>query len=293
MAERTRRCEIRFTESEYRNLMAKAEKAGISVSALIRKSVDDCEVKAAPPADLHKLTAVERRLLCEEIRQFLLNHIAETGGHLASNLGIVEISTALVRVMAEQPKVAKHFHLPFQSGNDRILSAMNRKYNREQYLEKALSIKEKVKDVSLTSDVIVGFPGETEEDFQCLAEFVKQERFSRAGVFTYSREEGTPAYDFPDQIDEQVKQDRYDILMQTQLTITEEQNEEKIGKTIEVLCEGFDRIAECWYGRTYADAPEVDGCVFFTTDGNKPKTGEFVNVNITDYLGIDPVGEII
>jgi ribosomal protein S12 methylthiotransferase len=138
---------------------------------------------------------------------------------------------------------------------------------------------------------MVGFPGETDEDFTELCEFVKETRFERFGAFTFSPEEGTAAAEMTDQIDEQVKQDRYDILMQTQLTVSEEKNAENIGKTFTVLCDGYDRIAEIYYGRSYADAPDVDGKVYFKSE-NKVNPGEFVSVHVTDALDYDLIGEV-
>ena len=170
---------------------------------------------------------------------------------------------------------------------------MNRRGDRESLTELLNKIRDRIPNVVLRTTFIAGFPGETEEQFEELCEFAKDIGFERLGCFPYSQEEDTPAAEFPNQLDEETKQNRADIIMEQQQSIMARRCEKLVGTTAEVLVEGFDRIAECWYGRTYADAPEVDGCVFFTTDGNKPKTGDFVNVKITDYLGIDPVGEII
>ena len=148
-------------------------------------------------------------------------------------------------------------------------------------------------DVIFRSTFITGFPGETEEQFEELAEFAKEINFQRLGCFAYSQEENTPAAKMPGQLDEETKQNRADIIMEHQQTVMANYCESLIDSTVEVLVEGWDRIAECWYGRSYADAPEVDGCVFFTSEGKKPVIGDYVNVKITDYMGIDPVGEII
>ncbi len=141
----------------------------------------------------------------------------------------------------------------------------------------------------------MGFPGETEEDFTELCEFVKETEFDRFGAFTFSREEGTPAYDFEDQIDAQTAQDRYDILMAAQLEITAAKNEAKIGEELDVLCEGFDTVAECFYGRSAADAPEVDGKVYFRLPeaSDRPNQGDFVRVRITEAMDYDLVGEML
>ena len=144
----------------------------------------------------------------------------------------------------------------------------------------------------MRSTAIVGFPGETEEDFDELCEFVKEAKFEHFGAFTYSREENTPAYDFTEQIDEQIKQDRYDTLMQTQLTVSEELSAEKIGQTLTVLCDGYDTVAEIHYGRSYADAPDVDGRVYFKSP-KRQAPGTFCEVKITEALDYDVIGEII
>ncbi len=149
-----------------------------------------------------------------------------------------DASPALVQVMAEQPKVAKHFHLPFQSGNDRILSAMNRKYNREQYLEKALSIKEKVKDVSLTSDVIVGFPTETEKEFLDTVELVKQVGFDMLYTFIYSPRRGTVAEKMEGRIPHEEQVRRFSYLSEVQNEIAQQNNNAFVGREIIVLSEG-------------------------------------------------------
>ena len=145
----------------------------------------------------------------------------------------------------------------------------------------------------ITVDNIKAYiPGEDEEDFAELCEFVKEFKFDRFGAFTFSPEEGTLAAEMEDQIDEQVKQDRYDCLMQTQLTVSEEKNAERIGERLTVLCEGYDSIAEVYYGRSYADAPDVDGRVYFKSV-KQISQGEFVEVLITEAMDYDLVGELI
>jgi ribosomal protein S12 methylthiotransferase len=143
----------------------------------------------------------------------------------------------------------------------------------------------------LRTTLIVGFPGETEEDFAELDEFVKKTKFERLGVFTYSKEEGTPAAEMPNQIDEEVKARRQEIIMESQAVIAEENNNKIVGETIEVLCEGYDRFAECFFGRSCKDAPDIDGKVFFTAQ-KKPKPGTFVKVKVTDVCDYDLTGEL-
>ena len=153
-------------------------------------------------------------------------------------------------------------------------------------------LRREIPGVVIRTTFIVGFPGETEEDFRQLSEFMQQQRFDHAGVFTYSREEGTPAYDFPDQIDEQEKERRRDILMKQQMLINAELNEQKIGRTVEVLCEDYDPVSESCYGRSAADAPEIDGKVFFRQAGrNRPAPGDLVKVCIEDVVDYDMYGK--
>ena len=133
---------------------------------------------------------------------------------------------------------------------------------------------------------------ESEEDFTEFCEFLKIARFDKFGAFPYSREENTPAYDFEDQIDEQTKQDRYDALMAVQMEISAEKAEEKVGKTLEVLVEGYDPVAQAWFGRSAADAPDVDGKVFFAGKKGQYTPGNFINVHITEGLDYDLVGEV-
>ena len=203
------------------------------------------------------------------------------------------ITDELIDVIANEEKIVKYIDLPLQHCNADVLKAMNRRGDRESLTKLLNKIRDRIPNVVLRTTFIAGFPGETEEQFEELCEFAKEIGFERLGCFPYSQEEDTPAADFPNQLDEETKQNRADIIMEQQQSIMARRCEKLVGTTAEVLVEGFDRIAECWYGRTYADAPEVDGCVFFTTDGNNPKTGDFVNVNITDYMDVDLVGELI
>ncbi|MEE1016606.1 MAG: 30S ribosomal protein S12 methylthiotransferase RimO [Ruminococcus sp.] len=203
------------------------------------------------------------------------------------------VTDELIDVMANEEKIVKYIDLPLQHCNAEILKSMNRRGSRESLTALLNKIRDRIPNVVLRTTFISGFPGETEEQFEELCEFAKEIEFDRLGCFPYSQEEDTPAAAFPNQLDEETKQNRADIIMEQQQLIMTRRCEKLVGTTAEVLVEGFDRIAECWYGRTYADAPEVDGCVFFTTNGKKPKPGDFVNVKITDTMGIDPVGEMI
>ena len=199
----------------------------------------------------------------------------------------------LIDVIAREDKIVKYFDIPLQHCNGEVLKRMNRRGNRESLTALLNKIKDRIPNVIFRSTFITGFPGETEEQFEELAEFAKDIRFQRLGCFPYSREEDTKAADYPDQLDDEIKQKRADIIMEHQQGVMADYCESLIGTEVEVLVEGWDRIAECWFGRTYADAPEVDGCVFFTSDGKKPVIGDFVTVKVEDCMGIDPVGVMV
>ena len=203
------------------------------------------------------------------------------------------VTDELIEVMAAEDKIVKYIDLPLQHCSGEILRRMNRRGDKESLTALLQKIKDKIPNVVFRSTFITGFPGETEEQFEELAEFADEIRFQRLGCFPYSQEEDTPAALMPDQIDDEIKQERAEIIMDNQQTIMAEYCESLLDTDIEVLVEGFDRIAECFFGRTYADAPEVDGCVFFTCGDKKPKAGDFVRVHIDDYLGCDPVGTMI
>ena len=202
------------------------------------------------------------------------------------------ITDELIEVMAREEKVLNYIDLPLQHCNSEILHRMHRRGDRESLTALLRKIKEKMPDVIFRSTFITGFPGETEEQFEELAEFAKEINFQRLGCFAYSQEENTPAAKMPDQLDDDVKQRRADIIMEHQQQVMAEYCEGLLGTELEVLVEDYDRLAECWYGRSRADAPEVDGCVFFTAQ-TKPRVGDFVTVKITDYMGCDPVGETV
>ena len=203
-----------------------------------------------------------------------------------------KITDELVNEIANNDRVVKYIDLPIQHISDNMLKAMNRHGDGKCVRDTVKRLREQVPGIVIRTTAIVGFPGETEEDFTELCEYVKEAKFDRFGAFPYSREEDTPAYDLPDQIDEQVKQDRYDEIMALQLDIHEELNQKKIGSTVKVLCEGFDPVAETFFGRSEADAPEIDGKVYFSSK-RKPKEGEFVKVKITDAIDYDLFGEMI
>lgn len=201
------------------------------------------------------------------------------------------VTDELIDVIAGEDKIVKYIDIPLQHCNGEVLKNMNRRGNRESLTALLNKIKAKIPNVIFRSTFITGFPGETEEQFEELADFAAEIKFQRLGCFPYSKEEDTKASLMENQIDDDIKQKRADIIMEHQQSVMAEYCESLIGSDVEVLVEGYDKLAECFFGRTYADAPEVDGCVFFTCDGEKPKAGDFVKVKVTDYMGCDPVGE--
>lgn len=204
-----------------------------------------------------------------------------------------KITDKLLQVMAEEEKIVKYLDLPLQHCNGRVLKTMNRKGNKEELVKLIAKIREKVPGIVLRTTFIAGFPTETEEEFAELENFAKEVRFERVGCFAYSQEENTPAAKLEPQIPENVKERRAEIIMENQQEIMEEFCQKLDGKTIEVLVEGYDQYAECFFGRSAWDAPEVDGSVFFTVTGRKPAPGEFVKVKIDDFLNCDPIGEMV
>ncbi len=201
-----------------------------------------------------------------------------------------KITDGLIEELKTNPRLVKYMDIPIQHISDPVLSGMNRHGGEALIRETVKRLRENVPEIVLRTTAMVGFPGETDEDFEKLCLFVKEARFERFGAFTFSPEEGTLAAEMQGEVDEQTKQDRYDILMQTQLTVSEEINEKNIGKTLTVLCEGFDTVAEIYYGRSYMDAPDVDGRVYFKSE-RKISRGEFVEVEISEALDYDLVGE--
>ncbi len=201
-----------------------------------------------------------------------------------------KITDELIQEFKTNPRLLKYIDLPLQHISDRMLKAMNR-HGNGQTIREVLAKLRTVEGMVIRTTFIVGFPGETEEDFNELADFITEQRFEHAGVFTYSREEGTPAYDFADQIDEQVKQDRMDILMRTQMNINTTRNEGRIGSVITVLCEAYDPVNECYYGRSSEDAPDIDGKVFFRYNGEERiMPGSMVKVKVREVVDYDVYG---
>jgi len=205
-----------------------------------------------------------------------------------------KITPELVAEMASNPRVVKYIDMPIQHASDAVLKRMNRHGDQACIRDAVRRLREAMPDITIRTTLITGFPGETEAEFEELCRFAAEMKFECLGVFPYSREENTPAYDMPDQIDPQTAQDRADIVMRAQAEISEKVKSRLVGRTVHVLCEGFDVVSEAYFGRTAADAPEIDGKVYFTSPaGTRFAEGEFVDVKITDAMDYDLVGETV
>lgn len=200
------------------------------------------------------------------------------------------VTDGLLEVMAREEKVVKYIDLPLQHANGRVLRAMNRGGDFDSLCALMQRIRDKVPGVVLRTTLIAGFPGETEEEFAQLCEFVKTVRFDRLGCFAYSVEEDTPAAELPDQLDEQTKLHRADIVMEEQMGIAFEKGRELIGRTLEVLVESYDEEQMMFVGRSYMDAPDIDTKTMFTTTREDLELGSFVQVEILDAVGYDLIG---
>ena len=201
-----------------------------------------------------------------------------------------KITDELVEEMRTNPRVVKYADIPIQHISDNVLKRMGR-HGKSAVIKDAIKRLRTIDGITLRTTVMVGFPGETDEDFDELCKFVKETKFDRLGAFTYSPEEDTEAATFDGEIDEQTKQDRYDAIMQIQLDISAARNRRLVGRKMRVLCESYDIPAEAYVGRSEADAPDVDGKVFFFSD-KKINEGQFVTVKITEAEDYDLIGEV-
>lgn len=202
------------------------------------------------------------------------------------------ITDEFLDTIASEEKLVKYLEIPIQHCDGDILSAMNR-WGDEEKLEALFAhIRSKIPNVILRTTLITGFPGETEEQFNALAEFVDRVGFDRLGCFPYSPEEGTKAAGFDNQVDEDVAAHRADIIMEQQLERSYDNNKKLMDAELEAVVEGYDRFGECFFGRTALDAPDIDGKVFFTSE-NSLRIGDYVKIKITDTLDYDLIGEVI
>ena len=204
-----------------------------------------------------------------------------------------EIVDDVLQAMSKSEKIVPYFDIPMQHANNRLLKLMNRRGPKEDVLKVVDKIHTMFPNATLRTTMIVGFPTETEEEFEELVDFIKEIKWDRMGAFTYSKEEDTPAYDMDGQIDEKIQNDRLARLMAVQEEISKEKNQEKIGKVIEVLVEEKEGLVDRYRGRSAADAPdEVDGQVIFTSE-EPLELGTFVKVKITDAKSYDVYGTCV
>ncbi len=202
------------------------------------------------------------------------------------------ITDELLDTMARQPKVLHYLDIPLQHCDAQILKRMNRTGSRESLTALIAKIRERIPDIVLRTTVMTGFPGEDEAAFTSLAEFAKEIRFDRLGCFAYSQEEGTAAAGLPDQVDEEIKKHRAELILQDQYDIVEANNRARIGKTYRAVVEDYDAYTDSYTGRTWMDAPEIDGTVRFTC-GYALDDGDFVDVEIFDVSDYDLIGEVV
>jgi ribosomal protein S12 methylthiotransferase len=206
------------------------------------------------------------------------------------------ISDGFLDVMAEEPKAVKYLDIPLQHASQNVLKLMKRGGNRASLERLIERVRRRVPGIAVRTTFITGFPGETEADFQELLAFIKQIEFDRVGVFTYSDEEGTPAYDLPNKVEPKVAKKRRDRLMKEQAKISLRRNKAKVGEVFQVLFEGESTESDLlWQGRLETQAPDIDGCVLISDapKGFIPQPGEMVKVLITEAQEYDLVGSIV
>ncbi|MBQ2932406.1 MAG: 30S ribosomal protein S12 methylthiotransferase RimO [Clostridia bacterium] len=201
------------------------------------------------------------------------------------------LTDELIETIAKNDKICNYFDIPIQHCNNDVLKRMGRRTNKKQIISLIEKIRTNIPNAVIRTTLIVGFPGETDEQFEELREFVTTAEFDRLGAFAYSQEEGTPAAKLDGQIDEETKLVRQETIMVDQAAVSEELNMRRKGKAFEVLVEGYDAIIKQYYGRTYGDSEEIDGKVFFTAS-KKLSSGEFVLVKIEDYTEFDLYGKM-
>lgn len=202
------------------------------------------------------------------------------------------ITDGLINEFATNPKLVKYIDMPIQHISTPVLKRMNRRDTEESIRNVVKKLRDAVPGIYIRTTVITGFPGETDADFDKLLSFIKEARFERLGAFVYSREEGTPAYNMPDQVPEKLKRRRHDAIMREQKRIHDSINKNSVGKIIRVINEGYDQVAESYYGRSFADAPEIDGKIYYSSP-RRLREGEFVDVLVNEVLDYDLTGRVV
>ncbi len=260
----------------------------------------------AEAVELEKLGAVEINIIAQDITRYgidlygeysldrLLRELTAATERVYFRLLYCypdKITDALVEEIRNNPRILRYIDIPLQHISGKILKDMNR-HGGPEVIKAALAKLRTIPGMVIRTTFITGFPGETEEDFGELCRFVREEKFDRLGVFTYSQEDGTPAAELPGQIDEQTKQDRADIIMREQLEITEEKNRAALGSILRVLIEDFDPVSGAHFGRSYADAPEIDGKIYVKSP-RRIAPGSLVDVKIDSFIDYDLCGEAV
>lgn len=200
------------------------------------------------------------------------------------------ITDELIDTIASEEKLVKYLDIPMQHCDPDILKAMNRPGSGKEYKALIKKLRERIPGVVLRTSLIAGFPGETKDQFKKLAQFVKDMRLDHVGCFAYSEEEGTRAALMDHQVDQEEKERRAEIVNEEQDNVTIAKNEKRIGQTVTVVTEGWDKYAECYYGRSEYEAPEIDGKIFFSSK-RRPYMGEYLKVRLTDMMDVDMLGE--
>ena len=201
-----------------------------------------------------------------------------------------EIYEELIDAIARNEKVCHYLDLPIQHCDEEILRRMHRPGNEETLRNLITHIRERVPEITLRTTLITGFPGETKEQFNRLGDFVQDMQFDHLGCFAYSEEEGTKAAEFEDQVDEDVRAHRADILMEQQAEVSAAKNAAKLGKRMTAVVEGYDKYAGCYFGRTAADAPDIDGKVFIKSS-SRLRLGQYITVEVFDTMDYDLLAE--
>ena len=197
-----------------------------------------------------------------------------------------------IQIMAKESKICKYIDIPIQHGSDTVLKRMGRRSSRKLITDKISALRKAMPDICIRTTIITGFPGETESEFEELADFVKELKFEKLGVFTFSPEDGTPAAEMQNQIEEEVKEERKNYIMELQKTISAEKCSEMNGKTIRVIVDGKIPEEGIYCGRSYRDAPDIDGIVFFKSD-YEIMSGDFADVKINEASDYDLIGEAV
>ena len=203
------------------------------------------------------------------------------------------ITDELIQTVKNNDKICKYFDIPIQHISDRILKKMNRKTNKEQITNLIEKLRLEIPNVVLRTSLIVGFPGETEKDFEELKEFVQKAKFDKLGTFTYSKEDGTPAAKLPEQINGNTKKSRYNKIMKIQQQVSSENLQKKIGQKYEVIIENISFDGKYLIGRTKQDVPDIDGVVYIKNDFQQDLLNKFVYIEVTDVRNYDIIGKVI